>query len=218
MRDRIKDTVAIVGGVMGAVAMIGCAVWYFAQLQQRLPSTSGKAMIDALADIDHSLTAEQKTAIDAEELCDPRAPRETAPIGCILPFFSDDIPDGYLSCDGDPIPEEYGELRRLIGPVRPDLRGVFLRGTDNRAWEGRDGQSRPKGGWDPEGTRDVGHAQVDGFRKHYHDHAHAKRDESGFLSTGTGAAILQKAGETEHSGQEETRPFNVAVNFIIKAR
>ncbi len=56
-----------------------------------------------------------------------------APTGSITAFVgdSDEIPEGWLLCNGDAIPNNayHQRLRDLVGANTPDLRGVFLRAT-----------------------------------------------------------------------------------------
>lgn len=50
------------------------------------------------------------------------------PPGCIMAYYGELAPSGWLICDGTAIPPgvEYDELRNLIGPNTPDLRGRSL--------------------------------------------------------------------------------------------
>ena len=53
------------------------------------------------------------------------------PVGTIMAFPTQSIPNGWLRCDGSAIPAgaEYNALRTLLGTTTvPDLRGQFLRG------------------------------------------------------------------------------------------
>ncbi|MGC6402692.1 MAG: phage tail protein [Flavobacteriaceae bacterium] len=71
------------------------------------------------------------------------------PVGAILPYTGDSasIPDGYLLCNGDPIPNgtAFDALRSLLGnnSTVPDLRGVFLRGSGSQTmtFDGSGGNS-----------------------------------------------------------------------------
>jgi microcystin-dependent protein len=47
------------------------------------------------------------------------------PPGCVLAFVGAVAPEGWLLCDGSPIPEgqRYDALRAVVGPNTPDLRG-----------------------------------------------------------------------------------------------
>lgn len=71
----------------------------------------------------------------------------TAPIGTILAFGSDTIPDTYLLCDGASLAiTAYPELYKVIGTTFgsvdaehfnvPDLRGRFLEGTPSSGTTG----------------------------------------------------------------------------------
>lgn len=70
------------------------------------------------------------------------------PVGSIVPYggtiaIPKDVPDGWLLCDGTPVPEgsAYDDLRELLRQTAwgsegavihlPDLRGMFLRGVDD---------------------------------------------------------------------------------------
>ena len=93
------------------------------------------------------------------------------PIGCVLCFATQKIPDGFLPCDGRELSKSaYREQYALIGNTwgettstffLPDLRGLFVRGWD-------DGN-----GIDPESGADsiriFGSEQADSFQGHAHD-------------------------------------------------
>jgi hypothetical protein len=67
------------------------------------------------------------------------------PAGTILPFAGENVPIGYLSCDGaeyskSDYPELYAAVQNIWGTTTnnnnfkvPDLRGLFLRGVDGTA-------------------------------------------------------------------------------------
>jgi microcystin-dependent protein len=57
------------------------------------------------------------------------------PPGCILAYYGASAPEGWLLCDGSPIPqgEAYNALRALVGPNTPDLRGRTVLGQDGAA-------------------------------------------------------------------------------------
>ena len=61
------------------------------------------------------------------------------PTGTIVTFAGthEQVPDGWLYCDGRSIPEDYSKLRDLLGSnFTPDLRGMFLRGAGQNATHG----------------------------------------------------------------------------------
>ncbi|NJD05783.1 MAG: tail fiber protein, partial [Methylococcaceae bacterium] len=84
------------------------------------------------------------------------------PPGTIVAYRSGRVPEGWLPCDGSPIPEgeQYGKLRDLIGVAVPDLRGLFLRGI---------GQNSDAGFRFPgDAARGLGELQQDELKAHSH--------------------------------------------------
>ena len=155
------------------------------------------------------------------------------PIGSIVMWAKSTIPNGWLECNGQSINQTlYPDLYSLMSNV-PDLRGSFVRGLDN-------GKGYDSG-------RTLGSYQADTFQSHSHtmnnagSHNHmtpvaAAGDDGTFGHTG---AIYTEAiagtpnqtntvGFTDFSGDHghtinatgsiETRPKNVALIFIIKAK
>lgn len=135
--------------------------------------------------------------------------------GLVLPFAGGTAPDGWLLCHGQAVSRtEYPALFAAIGTTYgagdgsttfnvPDARGEFIRGLD--AGRGVDA------------GRQLGSAQADQFRSHTHE----------FLRTDTStagqAAVKSGGGEgtstyqtTETRGGNETRPRNIALNYLIK--
>lgn len=57
------------------------------------------------------------------------------PVGAILPYTGDTIPEGYLLCNGQSFTDdaEHAALKALLGGTTvPDLRGIFLRGAGSQ--------------------------------------------------------------------------------------
>ncbi|MCP5049180.1 MAG: tail fiber protein [bacterium] len=138
--------------------------------------------------------------------------------GTIVAYFGLNAPEGWLMCNGAPVPQEkkYDELRKMCkGGKVPDLRGMFLRGINN-------GRSDKKE--DPEGERHPGEFQKDSLNRHHHV-INFNRQNMGINSDNGGGKItsgdrntpdaINNMNTDEHGGAE-TRPKNVAVNFIIK--
>lgn len=145
------------------------------------------------------------------------------PVGAILPFYGGDnqLPANYLVCNGDQIarasyPELYAHLimanpQLLIDAERaelPDLRGEFLRGWDNQR------------NVDPQ--RRLGSVQSDELRSHAHTIPHQVQvhwpGHGGFHSLDGGNDTNLASPATAPFGGGETRPRNVAVSHIIRAR
>jgi hypothetical protein len=149
---------------------------------------------------------------------------DNVPVGTILPFYgvAGDVPDGFLLADGsefrrDDYPELYQILTRAnqtlnIDPTRaklPDLRGEFLRGYDA-------GRRVDLG-------RILGSAQGDEFKQHNHTiqgdvQFHVGAGNGGFAGASGSSDNNVRDPKVTSAGGEETRPRNVAVNFIVCAR
>ena len=93
------------------------------------------------------------------------------PIGCVLCFATQKIPDGFLPCDGRELSKiGYSELYAMIGDTwgettstffLPDLRGQFVRG-----WDDGDGVDPDSGA---EQIRHFGSEQEDTIQGHGHN-------------------------------------------------
>jgi microcystin-dependent protein len=137
------------------------------------------------------------------------------PPGAVLAFVGATAPDGFLLCDGGEVSRTtYAALFAIIGISYgpgdgintfklPDLRGEFIRGADG----GR--------GVDP--GRALGTAQADELKTH----THAFKRAGQMAPTGIDYYLpLQNGTDTANvigaTGGTETRPRNVALNYIIK--
>ncbi|MDY7003807.1 MAG: phage tail protein [Cyanobacteriota bacterium] len=138
---------------------------------------------------------------------------------------------GWLVCDGDEyLIAEYENLYCKIGsyygtasvPEKfkvPDLRGRFVRGVDSGT--GRDPDAGSRGASAPNGNTgdNVGSLQGDEFKTHFHEFIRRKsttvRDGSPLFEGAGGSDSIQK---TKNTGGQETRPKNIYVNWIIKAK
>ncbi|MDX8355804.1 phage tail protein [Cognatiyoonia sp. IB215182] len=168
------------------------------------------------------------------------------PVGTILPFYGgdNDKPSDYLFCNGDNInranfPKLYDLLTTVNPSLKldddvcrlPDLRGMFLRGWDNG------------GNIDPD--RKLGSEQEDALEEHEHAYSRltqfktsnfsnsADRGRQDMPKEGSGTRECGEGGDganqyaleltngldkTEPGDRpSETRPKNVAVNYIIKS-
>lgn len=98
------------------------------------------------------------------ELIIEQIKKEVVPVGSILIFSSEKVPDNYLPCDGRELPKQlFPELYALIGSTwgetestffLPDLQGQFVRGWDREQ------------NVDPE--RKFGSCQEDALQGHSH--------------------------------------------------
>ena len=143
------------------------------------------------------------------------------PPGTIVAYWGTAIPTGWLLCDGSGIPAgvAYDKLRALIGANVPDLRGTFLRGAGQNA----NGGFRYSG----DAGRTVGSGQADDLKSHTHtvdDYSYAEANgpfgnlgwEGSNKTDYDNGPMDPYRHDTFATGGEETRPKNIAVNWIIK--
>ncbi|MCJ2936290.1 phage tail protein [Escherichia coli] len=150
------------------------------------------------------------------------------PVGVPVPWPSATPPTGWLKCNGAAFSaEEYPELAKAYPTNKlPDLRGEFIRG------------------WDDGRGVDVGRAllslQAGMLEKHRHivvaNDGYDTKDEwelatifkktytqgRGLDATNTGGSLipsptLHSLGSIGNTGGSETRPRNIAFNFIVRA-
>jgi microcystin-dependent protein len=166
------------------------------------------------------------------------------PVGTVM-AYTGDVADrqnvqalrrqGWLPCDGaEHSAADFKDLYNVIGTTFggnkdmgrfnvPDLRGRFLRGTDQGSGNDPDASTRmPSAPGGNSGDR-VGTKQDDALGSHAHT-LYAAHGSSGGRSSGDPVALAgwPDAGHAatkavDAAGGRETRPKNVAVNWIIKA-
>jgi hypothetical protein len=159
------------------------------------------------------------------------------PVGTIMPFAGDlDAigllrETGWLFCDGKPVKKsEFPLLEKIMKGScgssttefnLPDLQGMFLRGLGTIAGHDPDFGSRTA---QADGSIMAGKVlsrQTDQFKNHKHTFPNSAFPEAVFRSPGDGGYYFGKIdprdNETREIGGNETRPKNVAVNYIIFA-
>jgi hypothetical protein len=142
----------------------------------------------------------------------------SVPIGSIVMWGAINPPNSnWLHCNGDPIVQAtYPELFAIYGANLPDLRGMFIRGWD----AGR--------GLDPTFNRQIRSRQEQDFKSHNH-----YVTTGGSTTTGYNASYVTSGAPysntvsnlapifTNNTGGEgaddETRPVNIALMFIVRA-
>ncbi|MFJ5406275.1 tail fiber protein [Pectobacterium punjabense] len=145
--------------------------------------------------------------------------------GIPLPFPGAVAPKGFLKCNGQAFDKSLYPIlaSRYPSAVLPDLRGEFVRGWD-------DGRGADK-------ERALLSAQTDAIHSHKHSitmshEAGGTKDSAGFPATDGSAPFIvhseanpdgsvsetNGAGNPLHSfGGSETRPRNIAFNYIVRA-
>ncbi len=161
------------------------------------------------------------------------------PVGTILSFAGTIAPDGFLLCDGNQVSRAtYVALFSVIGTNfgsgdgsatfhLPDLRGRFLRGVDSGAGNDPDATSRVASNSGGTTGDSVGSYQVDAMQGHKHNQrGYANSGQSDWpngwgyqtrqiSNLETGSPISDGTNGTPRTASE-TRPQNIAVNYIIK--
>ncbi|HEF0029454.1 TPA: tail fiber protein [Citrobacter freundii] len=128
------------------------------------------------------------------------------PVGVPVPWPSVTPPTGWLKCNGAPFSAgEYPELAKVYPAlILPDLRGEFIRGWD----DGR--------GVDP--GRALLSSQGGSVEEHSHYYNGTQyATNSAVWSNTSGNGTRGFAGNTSSYGGSETRPRNVAFNYIVRA-
>ncbi len=141
---------------------------------------------------------------------------------------------GWMLCDGrylkaDSYPELYAVLGELYGTQSsgvdlefriPDYRGLFLRGADAGAGMDPDAAQR----LNPTGNHTanvVGSLQCDAIQDHTHQYDVTQPAGISQSGSAAGTTVTSKATSSPDKPARtttETRPKNVAVNYIIKYR
>lgn len=176
----------------------------------------------------------------------PNPPPTTAvPIGAIIPYagtqasLAEIESTGFLLCDGRQMSSSaYEQLAAVLGAGwqntersasfrLPDLRGLFIRGVDSSP-----NLPNPASGNDPDRGRPIGTVQGHALMDHIHTvearTASASGNERGVLNAG-GAQVgtistapptvdTAEHGSQVYASRRETRPINVSVWYIIRAR
>jgi len=161
---------------------------------------------------------------------------DLVPPGTVTAFAGAVEPPGWLFCDGRVLAKGDPRYRRLFDAIGtayggdaspgfqiPDYRGAFLRGVDGGS--GRDPEAATRTAMGRNGTGNagavVGSYQADALGAH----AHAIKGVFLEANGGTGFdghGFRSNSRQNDHdfgtrdAGGPETRPKNVAVNFLIK--
>ncbi|WP_411372188.1 phage tail protein [Escherichia coli] len=128
------------------------------------------------------------------------------PVGVPVPWPSVTPPTGWLKCNGAAFSaEEYPELAKVYPTNKlPDLRGEFIRGWD-------DGRGIDSG-------RTLLSAQDGSIEAHGHEYNGVIYTSSGpSWANTTDAGHRAYSGFTSSYGGSETRPRNIAFNYIVRA-
>lgn len=158
------------------------------------------------------------------------------PIGTIMAYAGDkknakSLKDqGWVVCDGQELTlNEYKTLYETIGTYYgtgskpgkfkvPDLRGRFVRGVDHGAGRDPDAASRTASAPGGNTGDKVGSVQEDQFKSHTHNFRVGGGNEGHYNTVGGGDDDNIQGAKMLPRGGSETRPKNIYVNWIIKAK
>lgn len=164
--------------------------------------------------------------------CGPKKPSAASPSTKALVI--DVEQSGWMLCDGRALPaESYPELYAVLGTMYgttgssdkmtfniPDYRGLFMRGFDAGAGLDPDAAKRsaPDGG---STANVVGSLECDSLEDHTHHYDVAQPagpTSQGSAASTTTTSQASTSPDSPARTSTETRPKNVAVNYIIKFR
>ena len=135
---------------------------------------------------------------------------------------------GWLPCDGAAVSQtDYGDLFKALGTAFgagdtkltfnvPDLRGRFPRGTNQKSDRDPDAESRRAEPASGNAGNKVGSVQDDEFKSHTHGYTETHYVGDGGNMSGSHWNVTPS--QTKATGGQETRPKNLYVNWIIKAK
>ncbi len=158
------------------------------------------------------------------------------PVGTMLPYAGSTAPEGWLLCDGSAVSRiTYSDLFKAIGTAWgngngsstfniPDARGKFPRGVDDSPTQGTsntdpDRATRTATNSGGNTGNKVGTLQSDALKVHNHGFTSSLavyQFPSGSLKVTGGTDYAFKNILTNNTGDSETRPVNIYVNYIIK--
>ena len=152
------------------------------------------------------------------------------PVGAVLAFAGATAPAGYLLCNGAEISRTtYANLFAVIGTTYgsgngsttftlPDFRGYFLRGLDpTKTVDSNNASGSTTAG---ASARTLGSLQADNIISHNHTQWVTRWSQ--LAPYGSNARVVAEGpyftqdASTQNTGGAETRPKNIAVNYIIK--
>lgn len=133
---------------------------------------------------------------------------KSTPIGTVVLWASTTIPDGWIEMKGQST-ASYPELKALIGSTIPNMRGNFARGWDH--------------GRGVDSGRSLRSYQADELKSHNHTQNIPLDSVGGgnmqsLTSTANSDENWRTHGTTNYTGGTETRPKNIALMYIIKAK
>ena len=78
----------------------------------------------------HAFTLNDATSFDPVPV-QVQAASIGVPVGTVIVWTREEIPEGWLECNGQPVPDMYPDLKALM-PTVPNYQGMFLRGSGSQ--------------------------------------------------------------------------------------
>ncbi len=169
-------------------------------------------------------------ALHAKTASSIQQPGASVPVGSVISFAGENIPENYLICDGSEISRtEYSELFTALGESwgagdgsssfnLPDLRGQFIRGVDGSADVDPNKENRTAIHTGGNTGNNVGTYQQDEFKNHNHTMERGTNMTGGYNAPCWAVDLTSGSFQTDYSGGDETRPKNAYVYFIIRCK
>ncbi|MEG0622016.1 MAG: phage tail protein [Hafnia sp.] len=170
------------------------------------------AVIEVKAYVDQQLAAHVAAADPHTQYLLEADIDKYVPVGFPLPWPQSAPPSGWLKCNGASFDKAaYPKLALAYPSLRlPDLRGEFIRGWD-------DGRGVNTG-------RSLLSTETDMFKAHNHRPSgvcvasiNTAGTENHGVTTDYAQYNTRQVGATSQTGGEETRPRNIAFNYIVRA-
>jgi microcystin-dependent protein/prefoldin subunit 5 len=184
---------------------------------------------DALTLLEDTVSAQGDAITDLEDAVASLEEQNTASAGTVVGLMSEAVPDGYLACDGSSLLQaDYPDLYAVIGEQfgsddslsfnLPDLRGEFLRGTDDGAESDLGAEDREDRGDGTTGDA-VGTWQDESIGSASYSLSSSGSQFSSSACGGIsacGSALTSASLTTGEEEGAEVRPRNVSVIWVIK--
>ena len=227
------------GVLLGAIpAMVLFGLVRFLQAEVAVPNTFASGDLMSSAKINENFKALQ-TGINTLGATVTTMQAGVAPAGSITAFGGPVAPTGWLLCDGAAVSRDtYAALFKAIGTVHgsgdgattfnlPDLRGRFLRGVDHGKGRDPDAANRSAATTGGQAGDSVGTVQDGEYASHNHggfttsDNGNiwywtVEQNFAGGADNVLGHINVSHNHGIPAGGGKETRPVNLAVEFIIK--
>ena len=169
----------------------------------------------------HAFTLNDATSFDPVPV-QVQAASIGVPVGTVIIWTKEEIPEGWLECNGQPVPDIYPDLKALM-PTVPNYQGMFLRGAGSQTVThgnyGSVSHGTSLGQIQGDTVRNWYFVQLNpGGAGSYEGIAYNPGPAMGGPDGGGGSwHYVYYAPKVMVPTSEENRPVNVGVKYLIKA-